>query len=155
MKKLIITLLLLTFVFNFVTWAEPKTESLQQAKDHLLYLQNQLIEINNRIARLKKQGPFKDKKARKGRLDAFIASHNRNFIMSSRIKGEDQSGNKAELFPGKELTVTIESIGSKGDGIAKYKSYIVIVPNTKVNDKVNVVVKNVRMNLVFTELSEK
>ena len=92
------------------------------------------------------------KKNKEKSLDNFIDYHNRKLIRTYGMIDKRHSDIKDEVFSGKELNITIESIGSKGDGIAKYKSYIVIVPNTKVNDKVNVIVKVVRGNLIFTEL---
>lgn len=77
-------------------------------------------------------------------LDSFIDHHNRNFAsyLGSSVP---------DVHPGKELIVTISSIGSKGDGIAKYKSYTVFVPDVKVNDKLTVIVKSVRNNLLFAQ----
>ena len=39
---------------------------------------------------------------------------------------------------GEEYEVTIETVGRKGDGIAKVRNFIVFVPNTKAGDKVKV-----------------
>lgn len=33
------------------------------------------------------------------------------------------------------ITVEIENIGEKGDGVAKYKDFVIIVPNTNVEEK--------------------
>lgn len=39
---------------------------------------------------------------------------------------------------GEEYEVTIETVGRKGDGIAKIQNFIVFVPNSKAGDKVKV-----------------
>ena len=90
----------------------------------------------------------KQRRESKG-LDKFIEGHNRN-IMNSFANSE-----VADFLVGKELTVKITSIGSKGDGIAKYNTYTVIVAGSNVGDEIKIVVKAVRGNLIFAEISEK
>ncbi|MEM2905149.1 MAG: TRAM domain-containing protein [Candidatus Bathyarchaeia archaeon] len=45
---------------------------------------------------------------------------------------------------GKEYHVRIESVGTKGDGIAKIEGFIVFVPGTKVGDELTVRVDSIR-----------
>ncbi|MBN2422753.1 TRAM domain-containing protein [Candidatus Woesearchaeota archaeon] len=95
----------------------------------------------------------KFRKKNKGKeLNAFIERHNRNLISHFNSKNAQNQYDERDVDIGKELTVKIESIGSKDDGIAKYKSYTVIVPQARVNDKVKVMVKAIRRNLIFAEL---
>ena len=56
-------------------------------------------------------------------------------------------GNKGEIYD-----VEIEGIGEKGDGIAKIKGYVIIVPNVKKGDKVKVKVNAVRGKVSFGEV---
>ena len=42
-----------------------------------------------------------------------------------------------------EMDVEIESRGERGDGVAKVDGFIVFVPNTKVGDKIRVMVQKV------------
>ena len=42
------------------------------------------------------------------------------------------------LKEGEEYEVTIETVGRKGDGIAKIRNFIVFVPNTKAGDEVEI-----------------
>lgn len=53
---------------------------------------------------------------------------------------------------GKEYEVVIESIGSKGDGIAKMHGFIIFVPSAKVGDRVKVRINAVRRNFAIGEV---
>src|SRR3989344_4737623 len=53
---------------------------------------------------------------------------------------------------GDTYDVEIEGIGEKGDGIAKIKGYVIIVPNVKKGDKVKVKVNAVRGKVSFGEV---
>lgn len=53
---------------------------------------------------------------------------------------------------GDECEVTIESIGSRGDGIAKIKGFIIFVPNVKKGDKIKVKITSVRSNFATAEV---
>ena len=55
---------------------------------------------------------------------------------------------------GETRTVTIESIGDQGDGIAKVeRGYVVIVPGARPSDEeVEVEIQNVRENVAFAEI---
>lgn len=92
----------------------------------------------------------KDKKKKKG-IDKFIEGHNRRLMSSfsnNKITNNDS-------LVGNKISIKIESIGSKGDGIARYNTDTVIVPNTKVGDNVKVRITGVRGKLIFGELSKK
>jgi predicted RNA-binding protein with TRAM domain len=52
---------------------------------------------------------------------------------------------------GKEYEVTVESIGSKGDGIAKIEGFIIFVPGAKIGDKLKVRITAVRRNFAIAE----
>lgn len=52
---------------------------------------------------------------------------------------------------GKEYDVTVESIGSKGDGITKIEGFIVFVPGVKIGDKLKVRITAVRRNFAIAE----
>lgn len=77
---------------------------------------------------------------------------------------EEQSENrdKAEqkqappVNEGEELTVTIDSIGEQGDGVALVeRGYVVIVPDTKPEDAVKIKIQNVKQNVAFAEVLER
>ncbi|WP_267643962.1 TRAM domain-containing protein [Haloarchaeobius amylolyticus] len=54
---------------------------------------------------------------------------------------------------GEVRDLTIETIGQKGDGIAKVeRGYVIIVPNTKPGDEPRVRIKKVRENVAFAKV---
>lgn len=53
---------------------------------------------------------------------------------------------------GSEYDVTIETLGSKGDGIAKIQGFIIFVPNVKPGDHVKVKITSVRTNFATAEM---
>lgn len=57
---------------------------------------------------------------------------------------------------GERRTVTIDDIGEQGDGIARVeRGYIVIVPDAKPDDVVEIEIGNVRENVAFAEVIEQ
>ncbi|MFQ6075174.1 MAG: TRAM domain-containing protein [Candidatus Bathyarchaeia archaeon] len=52
---------------------------------------------------------------------------------------------------GDELDVTIEAIGTKGDGIARVQGFIVFVPGTTTGDRLKIRVATVRPNFAVAE----
>lgn len=58
----------------------------------------------------------------------------------------------APVREGEELDVTIEAIGDKGDGIAKKDGFVLVVPNTQVNETVRVKVTKVLRKVGFAEV---
>jgi predicted RNA-binding protein with TRAM domain len=66
------------------------------------------------------------------------------------------NGNKSFDSPpvrvGEELDVTVESVGSKGDGIAKKGGFVIFVPGTQQGDKVRVKINKVLRNMAFSEV---
>ncbi len=53
---------------------------------------------------------------------------------------------------GDEMDVTIESVGEKGDGLAKVKGFVIFVPNTKKGDNVKVRITKVFRKVGFAEV---
>jgi 23S rRNA (uracil1939-C5)-methyltransferase len=53
---------------------------------------------------------------------------------------------------GEELSVVIESVAEKGDGVAKKQGFVIFVPGTKVGDKVKIRVKKVAKKVAFAEV---
>ena len=56
---------------------------------------------------------------------------------------------------GDELDVKIETVGKKGDGIAKKDGFVLFVPNTKEGDEVKIKVTRVLRNVGFAEVTGK
>jgi len=53
---------------------------------------------------------------------------------------------------GEELSVVVESVAEKGDGVAKKQGFVIFVPGTKVGDKVKIRVKKVAKKVAFAEV---
>lgn len=58
----------------------------------------------------------------------------------------------APVKVGDELDVKIESVGEKGDGIAKVKGFVLFVPNTKEGDEVKVKITRVLRKVGFADV---
>jgi len=59
---------------------------------------------------------------------------------------------RAPVREGEEVDVLIESVGEKGDGIAKIKGFVIFVPNTKANESVRIRIKKVLDKVGFGEV---
>ena len=53
---------------------------------------------------------------------------------------------------GEELTVTIEAVGEKGDGLAKVKGFVIFVPGGKQGETVKVRIHRVLKKVAFAEV---
>ena len=60
--------------------------------------------------------------------------------------------NFAPVKVGDELTVKIEAVGEKGDGIAKKDGFVLFVPGTKQGDEVKIRVTRVLQKVGFAEV---
>ena len=70
-------------------------------------------------------------------------------------KRERSFGHNSATAPvqvGQELDVKIDSVGEKGDGIAKVKGFVIFVPNVKVGDEVRIKVNKVLKKVGFGEV---
>ena len=56
---------------------------------------------------------------------------------------------EAPVKEGEEYNIKIEAVGSKGDGLGKVEGFIIIVPNTKIGEKVRVRVNAVKRKVAF------
>ncbi len=59
----------------------------------------------------------------------------------------------APVKVGEELTVKIEAVGEKGDGIAKVKGFVIFVPNTKQGEDVKIRITKVLKKVAFAEVA--
>jgi len=55
---------------------------------------------------------------------------------------------------GEVYTVTIEAIGSKGDGITRIKGFVIFVPGTKVGEQVRVRIDKVLRKFAVASIEE-
>lgn len=68
---------------------------------------------------------------------------------------EDDSGYDKPVEEGKTYTVTVEDLGSKGDGIARVEGFVVFVPETEVGETVKVEINSVGRKFAFGEVVER
>lgn len=59
---------------------------------------------------------------------------------------------RAPVKEGEEYEVAIESVGGKGDGIAKVKGFVLFIPNTKQGDYVKIRITKVLPKVGFGEV---
>lgn len=74
---------------------------------------------------------------------------------SGGFRGGGSRGGGSGFVPVKEaeeLSVVIESVAEKGDGVAKKQGFVIFVPGTKVGDKVKIRVKKVAKKVAFAEV---
>jgi predicted RNA-binding protein with TRAM domain len=59
------------------------------------------------------------------------------------------SKEKKPVEEGQTYTVTISDIGSQGDGVGKIEGFVIIVPDTKIGDTVQVRINRVSKKVAF------
>ncbi len=59
-------------------------------------------------------------------------------------RGEFRPSRPVPVEEGKEYDVKVESVGTKGDGIAKVEGFIIFIPGAKVGDQLRVRITSVR-----------
>jgi len=64
----------------------------------------------------------------------------------------DDEGFNKPVEEGKTYTVTIDDLGSKGDGIARVEGFVVFVPETDVGETVEVEINSVGRKFAFGEV---
>ena len=69
--------------------------------------------------------------------------------------GRDFNDKVAPVKVGEEVEVTIEAVGTKGDGIAKKEGFVIFVPNTSKGDTVTIRITKVLNNMAFAEVAEQ
>jgi predicted RNA-binding protein with TRAM domain len=76
---------------------------------------------------------------------------------ADRARGGSGSGQSGPPVAESDvLDVEIEDIGDKGDGIARVgPGYVIIIPDTRLNERVAVEITDVRENMAFAEVVER
>jgi predicted RNA-binding protein with TRAM domain len=67
-------------------------------------------------------------------------------------RGQDRNRGPAPVEEGQEVDVTIDSVGKRGDGIARINNFVVFVPGTNQGDQVKVRIVSVRGNFATGEV---
>lgn len=81
-------------------------------------------------------------------------SNRRQAEVDRRAKEYDNSGPPVEK--GEIVEVEIESLGDKGDGIARVdKGYVIIIPDTDVGEQVSARLNKIKENVGFAEVVKR
>ncbi|MFP4403347.1 MAG: TRAM domain-containing protein [Candidatus Woesearchaeota archaeon] len=76
-------------------------------------------------------------------------------MYKNNFGGQNRPNRFAPVKQGEELDVTIETVGEKGDGIAKKDGFVLFIPNVKAGDKVKIKVNKVLKKVGFAEVIGK
>ncbi|EMA41979.1 hypothetical protein C447_00275 [Halococcus hamelinensis 100A6] len=88
-------------------------------------------------------------------LSAEAVDEERDSQSQSRSNTSESTTQSPPVKQGDKRTLSIESIGDQGDGIAKVeRGYVVIVPGARPGDEVEVEIQNARENVAFAEVIE-
>ncbi len=99
-----------------------------------------------------------------GRPDTHIEKEDRTFILVCEACGARRpimvrKAARPEdlnmLHVGDIIEVVITDVGKKGDGVAKYKDYLVVVPRTARGTKTNVKITNISAKTAFGEITSE
>ncbi|WP_128906557.1 TRAM domain-containing protein [Halorubrum amylolyticum] len=110
-----------------------------------------------RVALIKREGNGASA-ATDGAADRAVASNGaRDSPASTTARPTDDAGASGPpVSEGDVREVTIETLGDKGDGIAKIeRGYVVIVPDSEPGDEPTVEITSVRENVSFAEVVEQ
>ena len=73
-----------------------------------------------------------------------------------QVSEPDDGPQEPPVDEGERRTVEIEDIGDQGDGVARVeRGYVIIVPDTDLNERVTVRITEVRENLAFGEVIKR
>jgi predicted RNA-binding protein with TRAM domain len=74
----------------------------------------------------------------------------------ARRSTQDRTASKPPVEVGDQRTVDIEDIGEQGDGIARVeRGYVVVVPETELNERVTTEITRVTETAAFGEVLER
>lgn len=72
------------------------------------------------------------------------------------IKEQDPDLPEPPVEAGETRLVDIEDIGEQGDGIARVeRGYVVVVPDTEINERVEIEIIDVKQTVAFGEVTER
>ncbi len=76
----------------------------------------------------------------------------RSFDPGRRNRGFERDRGPVPVEEGQEVDVTVESVGRRGDGIARINNFVVFIPGTNEGDKVKVRITSVRGSFATGEV---
>lgn len=72
------------------------------------------------------------------------------------VESEESQIPEPPVEEGETRRVEIENLGDQGDGITRVeRGFVVIVPDTKEGERVEVEIQNVQQNVAFAEVTER
>lgn len=87
---------------------------------------------------------------------AVVSSDTRRSSSSEGQSSEGQTEPEPPVAEGDHRTVDIEDIGEQGDGVARVeRGYVVIVPDTRMNERVKIEITDVKPTVAFGEVLER
>lgn len=88
---------------------------------------------------------------------ALVSPGNDRTTASDETRTHHQRGESTPpVDEGEHRTVDIEDIGEQGDGIARVeRGYVVIVPDTEMNERVTIEITDVKQTVAFGEVVER
>jgi len=110
-----------------------------------------------RVALIKREGDGGATVATDGAADRPVASNGDGGASTSTARPSSNDGASGPpVSEGDVREVTIETLGDKGDGIAKIeRGYVVIVPDSEPGDEPTVEITSVRENVSFAEVVDE
>jgi predicted RNA-binding protein with TRAM domain len=69
-----------------------------------------------------------------------------------RDRGRDRDHGPVPVEEGQELTLTIDALGRRGDGIARLNNFVIFVPGAQAGDQVKVRITTVRGTFATGEI---
>ncbi|MCL6577849.1 MAG: TRAM domain-containing protein [Candidatus Bathyarchaeota archaeon] len=57
----------------------------------------------------------------------------------------------APVKENQEIEVVIDDIGSRGDGVARIQNFLIFVPNSKIGERVKVIIRSVHEKFAVAE----
>ncbi len=76
----------------------------------------------------------------------------RSFDPGRRSREFDRDRGPVPVEEGQEVDVTVESVGRRGDGIARINNFVVFIPGTNEGDKVKVRITSIRGSFATGEV---
>src|ERR1700756_4022469 len=67
-------------------------------------------------------------------------------------RGSERDRGPVPVEEGQEIDVTVESVGRRGDGIARFNNFVIFVPGTNAGEKVKIRITGVRNNFATGEV---
>lgn len=103
------------------------------------------------MCNLPRRSPSSWKEREPRRRQRSFRSYSGSYSGSSHSGSSEQPMRPSPVEEGHEYDVTVESVGSKGDGIAKIQGFIIFVPGAKAGDNIKVRIATVRRNFAIAE----